>query len=465
MDSVNGSDSNQGTQAAPWKTIAKVNSTTLTPGQSVGFASGGVWRETLTVAHSGSAGNPITFGAYGTGAQPIITGADLVSGWTAYSGSIYQASVAWAPNQVYRNNVLLTGGASLGTLATDGEWFYSSGVLYVYSISSPASYTMEATRRNEPVLIISHGYINLDQLHLVKGQLFGLLFSAVNNISVSDCELDQSANDGVYISDGSSNLMFNGGSVHHNGIAHVGDSDGIGIGEAAAASHDITIENMKIYSNGTSMLGSNIAIGLTSTNLAPYNILIQGNTISTAGVDGIIISAGTNIAIQYNLILNNPSHGLELYNTVASPPTTSVSLYNNTIVGNGTTRSYGVTLANLAGTTTLTAKNNIIWGNVSGVYAEVQWVNQGAGGASFTSDYNNVFDTLGFGPFFYNGGFRALAAWQSGTNQDAHSKFVDPLFTDASTGDYTLQSNSPAIGAGVYIPGVTATNPPNIGAK
>jgi hypothetical protein len=72
VDSANGSDSNPGNQAAPWKTIAKVNSTHLMPGQSVGFARGGVWRETLTPGQSGTAGQPITFAAYGSGAAPQI---------------------------------------------------------------------------------------------------------------------------------------------------------------------------------------------------------------------------------------------------------------------------------------------------------------------------------------------------------------------------------------------------------
>jgi len=82
VDSVNGSDSNPGTLAAPWKTISKVNSTKLSPGQSVGFKRGGTWRETLTPGQSGTVGSPITFGAYGTGEQPILSGLDVVSSWT-----------------------------------------------------------------------------------------------------------------------------------------------------------------------------------------------------------------------------------------------------------------------------------------------------------------------------------------------------------------------------------------------
>ena len=41
----------------------------------------------------------------------------------------------------------------------------------------------------------------------------------------------------------------------------------------------------------------------------------------------------------------------------------------------------------------------------------------------------------------------------------------DPLFTNPSIGDFTLQAGSPAVGAGIYIPGVSTANPPNLGAK
>ena len=46
VDSVNGGDSNSGlTQAAAWKTIAKVNAANLSAGDSVLFVAGGVWHE------------------------------------------------------------------------------------------------------------------------------------------------------------------------------------------------------------------------------------------------------------------------------------------------------------------------------------------------------------------------------------------------------------------------------------
>ena len=49
---------------------------------------------------------------------------------------------------------------------------------------------------------------------------------------------------------------------------------------------------------------------------------------------------------------------------------------------------------------------------------------------------------------------------------DVNSKDVtDPLFVSAAAGNFSLQSASPAVGAGVYINGVSTMTAPNIGAK
>jgi hypothetical protein len=71
-----GSDSNNGTSTGtPWQTIAKVNGSMFSPGDSILFNRGDAWYGTaLTVPSSGSSGLPITFGAYGTGANPIVKG-------------------------------------------------------------------------------------------------------------------------------------------------------------------------------------------------------------------------------------------------------------------------------------------------------------------------------------------------------------------------------------------------------
>jgi len=72
--STTGSDTNPGTQVQPWKTIAKVNALSFSPGDFILFKRGETWSETLIPPSSGSAGSPITFGAYGTGDLPTIDG-------------------------------------------------------------------------------------------------------------------------------------------------------------------------------------------------------------------------------------------------------------------------------------------------------------------------------------------------------------------------------------------------------
>lgn len=72
VDAANGNDVNSGTQAAPWKTLVKVNGFTFKPGDNVYFKSGGVWDAALTPAVSGSNAVFITYAAYGSGSKPVI---------------------------------------------------------------------------------------------------------------------------------------------------------------------------------------------------------------------------------------------------------------------------------------------------------------------------------------------------------------------------------------------------------
>lgn len=77
VDFTNGNDENIGTSAdEAWKTLSKVNSISLDPGDIVGLKCGEVWRETLVPPSSGVSGNPIKITKYGAGADPIISGAD-----------------------------------------------------------------------------------------------------------------------------------------------------------------------------------------------------------------------------------------------------------------------------------------------------------------------------------------------------------------------------------------------------
>jgi polysaccharidase protein len=82
VDSRTGSDTNAGSATAPWASVDRVNSAGLQPGDTVLFARGASFDGVITLNESGAAGAPISFGAYGKGDAPVITGgAEGVSGW------------------------------------------------------------------------------------------------------------------------------------------------------------------------------------------------------------------------------------------------------------------------------------------------------------------------------------------------------------------------------------------------
>ncbi len=109
--SPTGSDTNNGTSTStPWRTIARVNQmgSSLHAGDQVLFQRGGMWREKLNVPNSGTTTAKITFGAYGSGTEPVIRGSLAVTGWTLHAGNIYKATVGSAVKQVYFNGALQT---------------------------------------------------------------------------------------------------------------------------------------------------------------------------------------------------------------------------------------------------------------------------------------------------------------------------------------------------------------------
>ena len=64
VDAASGSDSNDGSQGSPWKTIQKA-ADSLSAGQTVSVAAG-QYDEEVTITHSGAAKAPISFQAKGT---------------------------------------------------------------------------------------------------------------------------------------------------------------------------------------------------------------------------------------------------------------------------------------------------------------------------------------------------------------------------------------------------------------
>jgi hypothetical protein len=103
-----GSDAAAGTSTgAAWQTIAKVNATSFLPGDSILLKNGDSWREQLKPISSGSSGNVIYIGAYGSGAKPLLTGFQTLTMSDAGS-NIWTAT---ATNSVKKQNTVFINGS------------------------------------------------------------------------------------------------------------------------------------------------------------------------------------------------------------------------------------------------------------------------------------------------------------------------------------------------------------------
>ena len=67
---------------------------TLVAGDIVQFQKGQTFSGSITISDSGTSGNPITLTAYGSGANPIITGFTSVAAWTNLGGNIWESTSA-----------------------------------------------------------------------------------------------------------------------------------------------------------------------------------------------------------------------------------------------------------------------------------------------------------------------------------------------------------------------------------
>jgi hypothetical protein len=199
LDNASGSDSNSGrSPGAPWRTIGKVNSIALAPGDTVYLKRGGIWRETLDPKIGGAPGRPITFAAYGSGPQPTISGSDPVRGWKAADKPVYRAYSA-KPGNVYVDGGPGWGLAhaccaqnrscsraptcSIGPMTT-GSWYWDDATseLFVWlpDNSSPAGHTIEAAVRTYGMKAVGDagekGNLVVDGLKFERTGGYGIYF-------------------------------------------------------------------------------------------------------------------------------------------------------------------------------------------------------------------------------------------------------------------------------------------------
>lgn len=130
-----------GTISQPWKAMSSINQSALNAGDSVLFKRGYSYGGSITITRSGSVGNPIVFGAYGTGAKPKFIG----------NGASTLATLFYWNNRNYLtfDNLDITDptlyGSASGTLAHIRIGWYGDGTSHHFVIQNcNASYIGDA---------------------------------------------------------------------------------------------------------------------------------------------------------------------------------------------------------------------------------------------------------------------------------------------------------------------------------
>jgi hypothetical protein len=354
---VTGSDSNNGTSTStPWLTISKVNGSSFSAGDSVLFESTCTWREQLTVPNSGSGGNPITFGAYGTGASPIINGSDLVTNWSLYSGATYEASVAWTPNQAFRGGTRLILDASVPTV--DGHWYWASNVFYLCCGDS-RSLTIEASHRSAAITVTNLSYLTFINLAVTKSNSSGglLIYSdgdAISNITVDAVGSSYNYAQGILFYDNNggtfTNLILTSDTSIYDAMSG-GSAAGIQVGMGGSSvtgggTTNVTMTNCHtsyagVHGGGGSSI-EDFGVALNHVNSAMVNNLTSDHNTSAGFTVG---QESSNLTVRGGSIHDNGSLGDHDNIGVGGYSTANTSniLFDSVDIYNGS--NYGIDVA------------------------------------------------------------------------------------------------------------------------
>jgi len=503
-----GGDSNSGIDTAhPWAHAPGMTgcasvcaSTTLSPGDSVLLNSGDVFRVALVTTFAGAEGNPINWGAYGTGTNPAISGAALLTNWTSESEgtftAYYSTSVSTLPRNVLvdASSRLVVNSDSKTTL-TPGQWFWDSVNKRVYTRlvgdNSPSGHIIEGTEIgiaidnkqsyltftnisvygstsvnyyddganntvstnlssswSDSVGVLIRGansvHTNLSASNnIAYGIELGNIITGAQNITLNNPTAQHNGQSGILAAQ-TPILTINGGESSFNGSATV-EGNGIGISSTGGYNaSNITINNFNSHDNQ----GNGITVVGNGTNGAT-GVLVNGgqwygNANGPAPCSGIRFDTNTNNStVEYVVSYNNQSAGIVVED----------NSHDNTIIYN---RTYG----NLRGITHSngTGANVVYYGNVaygnslSGFEVSLEngqatiknniLMNNGING--YKTDGSGT-DVVDFNDVFGN------PTNYSGIAKPPHDINVDPLFLNAAGKDFRLKPRSPATDTGTNL--------------
>ncbi len=159
VSSSGGSDTYAGTATnVAWATMAKINGSTFSPGDTISLKKGDTWRETLTPPSAGTYALPIRFTSYGAGSNPIIDASYVFDEWfqVGANGDITNDNFETGS---FKAGVWGTGTAncSVVTWGSGGEPAGDGTAGGTYGLKIPATKTLDITLGTS-----TYSFVNFD---------------------------------------------------------------------------------------------------------------------------------------------------------------------------------------------------------------------------------------------------------------------------------------------------------------
>jgi hypothetical protein len=450
-----GSDSNPGTQTAPFATLQHAAGVAVA-GDTV-LVRGGVYHQILTLTRSGSAAaGPITFASF-PGETATLDGTGLAIPGGQY-GLITVNSASYVIVEGFEVRNYTT-----ASLADVPIGIYVEGAGKFIQIINDHIHNITTTAKTNPTQCGSNAFGLTVYGTQAPAAISGLVISG-NQIDhlLSGCSETMSVDGNV---DG---FAITGNLVHDNNNIAIG---AIGFEQVSPQPAYDQARNGEIRGN------------------LVYNITSYGNPDygKQYAADGIYVDGGKEIVIEQNVV-HHADLAIELASEHKGRVTSYVTARNNVVFDNN---ANGISIGGYGpaqgGTDHCTVVNNTLYANDS----------KATGSGEFQIQYyatNNVFrNNLVFGgaqgllvnnytateakpalvdnnlyflktgattaQFTWNGkSFTGFSAYRTGSAQDAASLFANPLFRDAATFDLDIAATSPALHAGVVLaPSVVGT--------
>ena len=389
--STNGSNTNPGTLQSPFKNIQKALDS-VKPGDTISIR-GGTYKEKLTVKTSGTSGNPILIKNY------------------------------------ENENVVI-----------DGSGVSGSNIIYVYNknyITIKGLEICNSSSGDTPTGILIEGY----------GEGIQILNNKVHDVHTTDNAFGIA----VYATNGTTpinNLLIQGNEVYN---CTLGQSESLTVNGNVT---NFKILNNKVHDNdnigiccigfeSTAPSNDQARFGLVSENVvynisSKYNVTYRGD----ACADGLYVDGGRDIVFHKNIVFNCDI-GIEVASEHLNKVSSNVLVKNNLVYNCGL---FGLSMGGASSENgyadNCTFINNTVYNNVVGINISKTKTNYIMNNIVYGKDIllegkigsNVLINNLWYSP---NG------------NSENLTPFANPKFTNISTYNFMLLSDSPAIDKGI----------------